>query len=458
MERRGTGIIVDLATDRSSSAVSQIIAGLHDRIPLSALTTPWTKERHEEELQGNYSQSLETSLNHRNQNDQLFRTVDLLDQSKHLGPHHHPYQVILLSNVEVTPLPISCSNTIVSEDYIDLLFKAKTQLDERPGPGCEVQVLTSLVMKKFWEEVCLHLFSPLTPWCVWGVPVEDQAPSVRQPVAPGCIEHSVRDYLRTVGDPGLVNIWRSEVIPNHQFNAGFHDRHGGVSQFGAVASMNMVYSIYKPDSLLVVEENRRRLAQAAGFDPASMYVTKAEHAKTIWVVGTDQPLKFDGLVTDQAGLTLCAAGADCCVILLADTRTGAVGAVHAGWRGTVQMAVQALLATMSRQFGSRPTNIRATIGPSICANHFLLLPEEAKPLTDLDPTLTWPSQKHPHLVHVELVRANVVQLIKAGVPEKYIDTSNAHCTLENERFFSYKRDGKPFGNQVGFISCRSKHS
>ena len=49
---------------------------------------------------------------------------------------------------------------------------------------------------------------------------------------------------------------------------------------------------------------------------------KAEHDKTIWVVGREQPAKYDGIVTNQAGVTVCAAGADCCMILLADTLTG----------------------------------------------------------------------------------------------------------------------------------------
>ena len=64
---------------------------------------------------------------------------------------------------------------------------------------------------------------------------------------------------------------------------GYHDRRGGVSQVSTMASMNMVYSIYKTDPMVVVKENRRRLALAAGFDPNAMYVTKVKYKLDIFI-------------------------------------------------------------------------------------------------------------------------------------------------------------------------------
>lgn len=86
--------------------------------------------------------------------------------------------------------------------------------------------------------------------------------------------------------------------------------------------MNMLYTLRKTDPLLVIKENRRRLAVTAGFDLESLQLAKVEHGKTIWVVGKEQPASFDGLVTNIPGVTLAVPGADCSMILLADLKTG----------------------------------------------------------------------------------------------------------------------------------------
>ena len=134
--------------------------------------------------------------------------------------------------------------------------------------------------------------------------------------------------------------------------------------------------------------------------------------------------------------------------------SGAVGAVHSGSKGTVVGAVKALLHTMTQEYGTQPAHVRAAIGPSISGNNYDMTQENAKAITDLDPSLTWPSKENPDKVHVDLVRANVVMLQREGVPLENIDTSYALCTVENVQFFSHRRDGLPFGNQLGFISRR----
>ncbi|GFN75278.1 laccase domain-containing protein 1 [Plakobranchus ocellatus] len=443
MDSRSIGIIVDLATDNSSSTVTQIASAVTNKWDHSGAVDTQQEQEQEQKQEDLGAQS--------NLEEQQQKTI----QEGEVCNGNHPCVVVRLSYSQSDKPPaMPCSQTFISEDCIELLFKAKTYLDKNPGFGCEVQVVTSLLMKKFWEAACVHLFSPITTWSVWGVDIEDQAVSLREPMAVGEVQFEVKRYLETVGDPGRVNVLRSPLIPGHQFNAGFHDRYGGVSQVETMASMNMLYTIRKADPVLVVEENERRLAQAAGFDPSSMHITKAEHDRRIWIVGKEQPDRYDGIVTDQPGVTVCAAGADCCMILLADTHTGAVGAVHSGWRGTVVAAVTALLHTMMQEYGTQPVNIRASIGPSVSARHFLLPAEEAKPITNLDPTLTWPSKDNPHLVHVDLVKANAIRLQREGVPEPSIDTSHALCTFENKQFFSFERDGFPFGNQIGFISRR----
>lgn len=104
--------------------------------------------------------------------------------------------------------------------------------------------------------------------------------------------------------------------------SGFHERYGGVSQLPPIASLNTIYTMRKPDSQLAINENRRRLGQAAGFDPEQLKVARVEHGKSIWVVGKTPPAYYDGIVTNMPGITIAAPGADCSMILLADTVTG----------------------------------------------------------------------------------------------------------------------------------------
>src|SRR5688572_19459400 len=71
----------------------------------------------------------------------------------------------------------------------------------------------------------------------------------------------------------------------------------------------------------------------------------------------------DVIVSDDPGSAIGVRVADCAPILMADTRTGAVGAAHAGWRGTVQSTAAAAVRAMRHEFGTKPADMIAAIGP-----------------------------------------------------------------------------------------------
>lgn len=78
-------------------------------------------------------------------------------------------------------------------------------------------------------------------------------------------------------------------------------------------------------------------------------------------------LEADGLITDTPGVLLAAGTADCVPVLVADPVHRAVGAFHAGWRGTVARIVERGIGMMSERYGSRPEDLIAVVGPSIGA-------------------------------------------------------------------------------------------
>src|SRR5262249_48075277 len=154
------------------------------------------------------------------------------------------------------------------------------------------------------------------------------------------------------------------MIPRDGFVHGFPTRHGGVST-GLRSSLNL--GVRWGDDKDHVLENRRRVAAAAGFDPARLRVTKHVHGTDVWVVGDPlpDPPEFDILVTDRAGDTLAAFAADCIPIVFCDPRRRVVAAAHAGWRGTVAGAAPRAIAAMGERFGSKSEDICVALGPSI---------------------------------------------------------------------------------------------
>lgn len=78
----------------------------------------------------------------------------------------------------------------------------------------------------------------------------------------------------------------------------------------------------------------------------------------------------DGLVTNTPGVVLAIYVADCGAIWLADRRTGAIGLLHSGKKGTEGNILGVALETMAREFGTRPEDVEVVLGPCIRPPHY----------------------------------------------------------------------------------------
>ncbi len=151
----------------------------------------------------------------------------------------------------------------------------------------------------------------------------------------------------------------------------FTTRLGGVSR-DYLESLNL--GAHRGDDPKNVAENYRLLGQALGFSIPQLVLTNQVHGDTVRVVtksdaknsvsNRDYP-ECDGLVTNDPGVALMVFSADCTPILFYDPVTGAVGAAHAGWRGTALKIAATVVETMVSAFGCDPKNICAAIGPNI---------------------------------------------------------------------------------------------
>jgi polyphenol oxidase len=225
-------------------------------------------------------------------------------------------------------------------------------------------------------------------------------------------------------------------------------RHGGVSA-PPFASLNL--STKAGDDPARVAQNGQIFCQYLGITRSKVATALQVHGNTVVVVTQPSPLpEADGLVTDRPGLYLAVFVADCTPVLVYDPRTRAVGAAHAGWRGTVGGVVANLLATMTQQFGTRPADCVAQVGTCIGPTAFEVGEEVA---VQFAPDFKcWDPQRSKFLV--DLKAANRQQLLDAGVPPERVGLS-PHCTvLDNAHYFSYRREGPASGRMWALIGVR----
>jgi YfiH family protein len=153
----------------------------------------------------------------------------------------------------------------------------------------------------------------------------------------------------------------------------------------------------------------------------------------------------DALVTSQHGLAVSIRTADCYPILLADSRNRAVGAIHAGWRGTAAQIVIKTLEKMRSEFGTLPNDISAAIGPGIGVCCYEVGEEVSRRFGFAART------------HLDLVSENRKQLESAGVPTQKIEALGGCTFCSAERFFSYRREKEEAGRMTSFIMLRTEY-
>jgi YfiH family protein len=174
----------------------------------------------------------------------------------------------------------------------------------------------------------------------------------------------------------------------------------------------------------------------------------------------------DVLISDAPDIAIAVRAADCVPLLMADRARGVVAAVHAGWRGTSARAAVAAVDALAREFGTRPADLVVAIGPSIGAccyevgtdlvdtfaaagherfliDRWFLSPPPARGATDRA-GLT-----------LDVARANIDQLILAGVPEDRIHASGLCTAMHLDVLTSYRKEKERASRIAGVIRARS---
>ena len=239
----------------------------------------------------------------------------------------------------------------------------------------------------------------------------------------------------------------------------FTTRYGGVSE-GYLSSLNI--GMHRGDTPENVEENFRILGNALGFSLADVALTQQIHTDIVRVIHREEAGKSldnhewpacDALITNDPGVALVVFTADCTPILFHDPVTGAVGAAHAGWKGTALGIAKKTVEAMVKEFGCDPADIHAAIGPNISRCCFetdrdvpdamvAALGEEAKPFI----------RPNGSKYYVNLKEINALWLRRAGVKE--IEISDACTSCQSDRFWSHRVTRGQRGSQGAIIVCK----
>lgn len=298
--------------------------------------------------------------------------------------------------------------------------------------------------------------------------------------------------------PTCLNIIRATSLNKFPWLVhGFSTRAGGFSRLYGGKALNLGFT--KDDSKSAVERNREAfLRELYGERRASrkssgrtdkkerhrirpLVTLRQVHSDIIHFI--DSPpqslLPGDGMITATPGVALGIQTADCLPIILVDPKRHAVGVFHAGWRGTLKRIVQKGVGQMQRHFGSRPSDLRAAVGPGIhaccyevgaevrekfesqfsyAANLFHEV-EERDPVREKYPMLFLTSRPPGHStlpkkIFLDLVEANRQQLLAAGLLSRNIEASSLCTNCKPDLLFSYRAEKGRTGRMMAVAGIR----
>jgi len=219
---------------------------------------------------------------------------------------------------------------------------------------------------------------------------------------------------------------------------GIFTRSAGYSQ-PPFASLNVSYGIGDEDK--AVARNRDLISGIMG--AGEMTYLHQVHGREIAILGHDQkiknnpgaarPLIADAVVTNQPENYLVVQVADCQSVLMYEPIRQVVANVHSGWRGSIQNIVGRAVDTMKQHFGCRPDGIIAGIGPSLgpCCAEFIHYETEI-------PIEFWGYKDSND--HFDFWAISFDQLMKAGVQEQNIESSQMCTRCRTEAFYSYRAE------------------
>jgi hypothetical protein len=229
-----------------------------------------------------------------------------------------------------------------------------------------------------------------------------------------------------------------EAVAPHLFTAGNLRLDAGSSEWGQVAA-----------AMGVGRDAVRLIRQVHG---AGVAVARRNGSR-----GWSLP-EADIVLSDDPAVAIGVRVADCAPVLLADRTRFVVAAAHAGWRGTLQGVAETAVRQLTEEFGSRPEDLIAAIGPCLGPCCGEVGPEVVDSFRraghDSELIDRWFATGSTGRPHLDLWQANRDQLRRCGVPDEQIHVAEL-CTKSHAGLMhSYRAAGGRAGRMVGVIRAR----
>lgn len=276
-------------------------------------------------------------------------------------------------------------------------------------------------------------------------------------------------YNRVAGNEGKLAIGKQ--VPLILFPAlekidiirhGFSTRLGGTS-VEALSTMNLSFS--RGDEEFCVRENFKAICGEIGLVSEDLVFSEQVHSSIVQVVretdkgnGIISEQKWeavDGMITNVNHLPLTTFYADCVPLYFVDTRNRAIGLSHSGWKGTVGKIGAKTVEAMQKEYGTKPEELIAVIGPSICRDCYEVsadVAEEFYKVFSLNDGNKILEKKENSKYQLDLWLANKLILQEAGVKEENISVSNICSCCNSSLLFSHRASKGKRGNLAAFLS------
>lgn len=273
-------------------------------------------------------------------------------------------------------------------------------------------------------------------------------------------------FLKTNGDETMTRLHHKNGVEYLSFKPfdelswlthAFSTRVGGVST-GCLSSMN--FSFNHNDNPENVRENFRRFSEAVGFNHRDLVLSDQTHTTHVVEVGAEDRGRgitkekgwhdVDGMVTNVPGVVLATFYADCVPLYFVDPVRRAIGLSHSGWKGSAGKIGCETVSLMTKAYGSRPEDMIAVIGPSICQTCYEVSEEVA---------VRFPKacsyRKDNGKYQLDLWEANRRVCLESGLKESRIFLPEICTCCHSDLLFSHRATGGKRGLLGAFLGIVS---
>ncbi len=241
---------------------------------------------------------------------------------------------------------------------------------------------------------------------------------------------------------------------------GCSTRVGGVSE-GCFSSMNLGFGRGDADENVLT--NYDRICDAMGFAKEQVVLSAQVHETVVrratkadcgkGIIKPRDYTSVDAQITNEPGVALTVFMADCVPVFFYDPVTKAIGTAHAGWRGTIGRIAEKTVQAMEKEFNSKPENIEAYIGVSICGDCYTVGGEVAEVFMKEFPEATTQTeeQKIDGTCQLDLWQVNRIILEQAGVKPENIVIGGVCTKCHSDVLYSHRVQWNDRGSLVGFL-------